>query len=634
VDACGNAAAPQTQTITVTDNIAPTFTAPANTEVFTTADCTFDASVAATGDVTNEADNCSANLQATFTDSVADGQCAGSKVITRTWTLVDACGNAAAPQTQTITVTDNIAPTFTAPANTEVFTTADCTFDASVAATGDVTNEADNCSTGLQATFTDSVADGACAGSKVITRTWTLVDACGNAAAPQTQTITVTDNIAPIAPQAPASITATCSGEVPAMIALTAMDNCSGAISVMGVDAIAQGSCANSFTVTRTWTFVDACGNTSSVSQTISVNDNVPPSFSQAAPANTTASCDNIPAPAVLTAIDNCGNASVNMTETILAGSCPSNYQIIRTWTATDACGNASAPVSQTITVSDTAGPQIIKPIDPKISVICSEIPVAPVLTATDFTDNCSTVGTPVFTETQTQPENNHYVIIRTWTVADACGNTTTISQTIAVTLTPETTTVIKRSCTFEDLVYTLRDLLTNPDDVPADAVWTNESGAPATAFTGTTFNAIDVPTGEYVFSYTITTGECPRRIEIKMTVDTDCTPAACESIVIHNAFTPNNDPLQLNEYFRIDHIDETDCYPTNSVEIYNRWGVLVYETKNYDNNTRKFTGISEGRSTVNKSEELPTGTYFYIIQWTTTDGHTENRDGYLYLTR
>ncbi|WP_264521012.1 hypothetical protein [Flavobacterium sp. N1994] len=145
--------APQTQTITVTDNIAPTFTAPANTEIFTTADCTFDASVALTGDVTNEADNCSSDLQATFNDSVANGQCAGSKIITRTWTLVDACGNAAAPQTQTITVTDNIAPTFTAPANTEIFTTADCTFDASVALNGDVTNEADNCSSDLQATF-------------------------------------------------------------------------------------------------------------------------------------------------------------------------------------------------------------------------------------------------------------------------------------------------------------------------------------------------------------------------------------------------------------------------------------------------------------------------------------------------
>ena len=69
-------------------------------------------------------------------------------------------------------------------------------------------------------------------------------------------------------------------------------------------------------------------------------------------------------------------------------------------------------------------------------------------------------------------------------------------------------------------------------------------------------------------------------------------------------------------------------------VEIYNRWGVLVYETKNYDNLGRRFEGISEGRATVNKSAELPTGTYFYIIEYTTTDGQTVNKDGYLYLTR
>jgi hypothetical protein len=70
-----------------------------------------------------------------------------------------------------------------------------------------------------------------------------------------------------------------------------------------------------------------------------------------------------------------------------------------------------------------------------------------------------------------------------------------------------------------------------------------------------------------------------------------------------------------------------------NSVEIYNRWGVLVYETKNYDNSTRKFEGVSEGRTTINKSDDLPTGTYFYIIQW--TDGTQKiNKDGYLYLTR
>ena len=101
----------------VEDNIKPTFTAPASVEIFTDADCAYDVTVANTGDVTNEDDNCSTGINATFVDSdPVAGACEGTFVITRTWSLVDNCGNAADDQTQTITISDNIKPTFTAPA--------------------------------------------------------------------------------------------------------------------------------------------------------------------------------------------------------------------------------------------------------------------------------------------------------------------------------------------------------------------------------------------------------------------------------------------------------------------------------------------------------------------------------------
>src|SRR6185436_5840661 len=178
-------------------NTPPTFTRPADFTVFTDSNCNYDASIAITGDVTNEADNCSTGIQATFTDVTVNGPCEGSHVITRTWSLVDNCGNAAANQVQTITVSDNTPPTFTSPADITIFTDADCNYNAGVGATGDVTNEADNCSTGIQATFTDITVNGPCEGSHVITRIWSLVDNCGNAAANQVQTITVTDNTIP-----------------------------------------------------------------------------------------------------------------------------------------------------------------------------------------------------------------------------------------------------------------------------------------------------------------------------------------------------------------------------------------------------------------------------------------------------
>jgi len=107
-----------------------------------------------------------------------------------------------------------------------------------------------------------------------------------------------------------------------------------------------------------------------------------------------------------------------------------------------------------------------------------------------------------------------------------------------------------------------------------------------------------------------------------------------CQSIVVHNAFSPNGD--NKNATFVIDNITDI-CYIDNTVEIYNRWGVLVYETKNYDNTTKFFDGNSGGRTTIKQSEGLPTGTYFYILNYTSNETgalKTFRKEGYLYLTR
>ena len=146
-----------------------------------------------TGEVTDESDNCDTSVEATSSDVVIDGACEGEQIVIRTWTLSDDCGNVSSSQIQTITIQDVTAPSFTVPADITIDATADCTYDASVGVTGDVTDEADNCDTTVEATFTDVEADGTCEGAKVITRTWTLMDDCGNAAAPQDQIITVQD---------------------------------------------------------------------------------------------------------------------------------------------------------------------------------------------------------------------------------------------------------------------------------------------------------------------------------------------------------------------------------------------------------------------------------------------------------
>jgi hypothetical protein len=194
------------QLITINDITNPTFTAPADITISKDASCSYDADPSITGDVTNEADNCSTGLNATYSDVEVAGTCEGEVIITRTWSLTDDCG-LTTTHDQIITVADNVeAPTFTAPADITISKDATCNYDASVSITGDVTDEADNCTTTLNATYSDAIAVGSCEGEVIITRTWSLTDDCGLTTT-HVQIITVADNLLAPTFTAPADIT-------------------------------------------------------------------------------------------------------------------------------------------------------------------------------------------------------------------------------------------------------------------------------------------------------------------------------------------------------------------------------------------------------------------------------------------
>ena len=103
----------------------------------------------------------------------------------------------------------------------------------------------------------------------------------------------------------------------------------------------------------------------------------------------------------------------------------------------------------------------------------------------------------------------------------------------------------------------------------------------------------------------------------------------ACDLEIANTIVTPDGDGT--NDVFRINNIES---FPNNTVEIYNRWGVIVFKINGYDNSNNAFRGISNGRATINTDNELPVGVYFYIINYETLEGENRNQSGYLYINR
>jgi len=96
-----------------------------------------------------------------------------------------------------------------------------------------------------------------------------------------------------------------------------------------------------------------------------------------------------------------------------------------------------------------------------------------------------------------------------------------------------------------------------------------------------------------------------------------------CTELIIYNGISPNSDVL--NSYFKIENIDVLPETRANQLKIYNRWGDLVFETKNYDNINNAFTGVGKN------GKELPSGNYFYQLDF--LSGKPSMR-GYLDLRR
>ncbi|MDX1913752.1 MAG: T9SS type A sorting domain-containing protein [Saprospiraceae bacterium] len=353
-DACGNTGT-CSHTVQVLDNTDPVIVCPPDMTVSCASevpDFQPDAAIVS--------DNCEGEISVTLfsDDIIADVSCANKFNVIRRFFAEDICGNTASC-TQTIAVRDETDPLISCPPNTTV----SCAGNVPPANIQQVT-VTDNC-LGTLSVFSfpgDEIINQTCPNRFVVRRSYFAVDACGNSAN-CIQTITVSDLSIPQI-SCPPNATVSCAGEVPAanIQQVTATDNCPGSVSVFNFpgDLIVGQTCANRFTVRRSYFAVDACGNSANCIQEISVNDQSGPVFSFV-PANITVDCYLVPPPGVPAAIDNCnGPVSIQyLGETRTPGICPVVTMLTRTWRATDACGN-SKTASQVISLTDNTAPQFL----------------------------------------------------------------------------------------------------------------------------------------------------------------------------------------------------------------------------------------------------------------------------------
>lgn len=73
-----------------------------------------------------------------------------------------------------------------------------------------------------------------------------------------------------------------------------------------------------------------------------------------------------------------------------------------------------------------------------------------------------------------------------------------------------------------------------------------------------------------------------------------------CEEVIVYSGFSPNRD--DVNDFFTIRGLEG---HPNNQVRVFNRWGNMIFEGKNYQNN---WDGTWNGG-------RLPQGSYFYMVE-------------------
>ena len=116
--------------------------------------------------------------------------------------------------------------------------------------------------------------------------------------------------------------------------------------------------------------------------------------------------------------------------------------------------------------------------------------------------------------------------------------------------------------------------------------------------------------------------------------INEDCIEIPCvrseQDVEVTKMVTPNGD--NRNDYFKVVYnlneqgSNRTPCDVRTILKIFNRWGNVVYQSDDYQND---WSGDQPANG-VGNAPKLPNGSYYYIIEL--TNSGLKPMQGYMYL--
>jgi gliding motility-associated-like protein len=416
-----------TQTVTVNDSQSPSFTnCTNNTIVVFNNPNVCGATVSYSTPVGT--DNCS-GVSTTMTSGLSSGSVFPVGTTTVTYVATDAAGNSATCSFN-ITVIDAQAPSITCPPTVIVNASpGSCSIPAGNVTLGNPARS-DNC--GI-ASLTNNAPSSFNVGTTVVT--WTVTDVNGNTSSCN-QNVIVRDLQPPVISSCapPVSVAAnagSCNASNVVLGNPVVTDNC-------GVSTITNNA-PGVFpigTTTVTWTITDVNGNSITCTQSITVFDSQPPTFSVCTGLNITQTtdpgmCSSVVNFATPVGTDNCSGSVTTLTAGYSSGTAFPIGSTDVIYTVTDAAGN-TATCFFNVFVRDLELPQITCPSDISMNAdsgSCTADSSSVQLGTPIVSDNCG-IASITNNAPSVYPAG---ATIVTWTVTDVNNNVNTCEQTVII---------------------------------------------------------------------------------------------------------------------------------------------------------------------------------------------------------